>query len=78
MVLKLLLLMALVGGVWWTWRNKAARSHPPRPRQEALAERMVSCAHCAVHLPESESMMGGGRSYCSEAHRTAGPASPLP
>ena len=39
---------------------------------------MVVCAHCGVHLPKSDSIAGDGKSYCSEAHRQAGKASPQP
>jgi uncharacterized protein len=40
---------------------------PPRD-----AERMVSCARCGVHLPESEALESEGRRYCSEEHRRLG------
>lgn len=36
-------------------------------------ERMVVCAQCGVHLPESEGLNSGGNCYCSEAHRVLGP-----
>jgi uncharacterized protein len=42
------------------------------PRQDqSVAEDMVRCAHCGVHLPKSESIMAGGQFFCSAAHRDA-------
>jgi len=43
---------------------------PTTPTQEA----MVRCAHCGLHLPESDALSdGAGRVFCSPAHRQAGP-----
>lgn len=42
----------------------------PRPEVPAV-ERMVECAHCGLHVPESEAVMDGGRAFCGEAHRQA-------
>lgn len=36
-------------------------------------EQMVACAHCGLHVPESEGLQGGGRFYCSDEHRRLGP-----
>lgn len=33
------------------------------------AERMVACAHCGVHVPESECLRAGDAVYCSAEHR---------
>ena len=40
----------------------------------ARGEPMRQCAHCGVHLPASETLSGGGRDYCCDEHRDAGPA----
>lgn len=34
---------------------------------------MVRCAHCGVHLPQSEAYFDGKHTYCSEGHMKAGP-----
>lgn len=39
---------------------------PPRPA------RMVACALCGTHVPESEAVHAGERTYCCEAHRRSG------
>ena len=36
-------------------------------------EQMVACAHCGVHVPESEGLHVGGYFFCSDAHRRLGP-----
>jgi uncharacterized protein len=48
-------------------RSATTGSSPP-------LEGMVACAHCGVHLPASEALLAYGRSYCSAAHRDAGPS----
>lgn len=45
----------------------------PQPRR-IEAEPMVACAHCGVHVPESEGVTAGGHFYCSQEHRRLGPA----
>lgn len=39
-------------------------------------EDMVRCAECSVHLPKRESIMTGGKYFCSEAHRRANAGKP--
>lgn len=79
------LVMALAG--WLLWRNWQRQSRDPQGRNTALERRppppavrqggerwMVACAHCGVHLPRDEALADPhGRSYCSTAHRDAGP-----
>lgn len=47
--------------------TRAGRSDAPR------GELMVKCAHCGVHLPQSDAVSAGALHYCSGAHRDAGP-----
>lgn len=58
-------------------RHKADSGKPTQGSQTAQptkADRIEPCAHCGVHLPVSEALHDiGGRVYCSEAHRLAGP-----
>lgn len=43
------------------------------PKDDAPAvpevEKMVRCAQCGVHLPQSESLAVEGRFFCCAAHR---------
>lgn len=67
--MKFLLLLVLAGVLWWGW-SKRREASPPAVG-ERPAERMVTCAHCGVYLPESDALVAGEHCYCSEAHRSA-------
>jgi uncharacterized protein len=55
-------------------RGRNGASGPARDGQaDPAGERMVACAHCGVYLPASEALEAAGRSFCSAAHRDAGP-----
>ncbi len=74
-VLKLLLV--IVVGLW-LWYSPALRrlwrpGDKPRPPGANLPERMVRCAHCGIHLPESDAVRSPeGSLYCSASHRSRG------
>jgi uncharacterized protein len=77
---RLLILVVLVAIVAWmvmSRRRPKREVPPPKQPQRGAADapaRMLACAHCGVHLPLSESVSDAdGRSYCTEAHRLAGP-----
>ena len=83
----LLLLLVVVGGLaWLAWGRKrppakagdegASRRDGAPPPGPATPQSMLACAHCGVHLPAADALRdAGGRAYCSEAHRLAGPRS---
>lgn len=64
---RLLFLLAVVVVVYWLFRTY--RKQPPRDEVKAKSEDMVRCAQCAMHLPKSESISAGGKSFCCDAHR---------
>lgn len=71
-MMKYLLLIGIVMLVLWLARS----ARPTVPRQDGKSRRagdapvpMVSCAHCGLHLPESEALPGRGGHYCCEEHR---------
>lgn len=73
--MKYLLMFGLLAFVWWMWVKRHSpgdnkSSHRPDPPPE----KMLTCAYCAVHLPESEALIDGARIYCCEAHRVAAQA----
>lgn len=35
-------------------------------------ESMVRCAHCNIHLPRSEALLSGGKTWCSQEHAKLG------
>ncbi|OFZ68951.1 MAG: hypothetical protein A2V79_10885 [Betaproteobacteria bacterium RBG_16_56_24] len=74
---RLFLLLAIVAVVYLLIRSYRCRdtSFPYRknvPQQdEAVAEDMVRCAHCGVHLPKGESIRADGHFFCGAGHRDA-------
>lgn len=55
-------------------QGESARADEPRgaPKPTEKIEQMVACAHCGVHVPESEGVRSEGGFFCSEAHRRLG------
>lgn len=80
-VRNLLLFLLVLFGIWWIRRalNKPGAgsdsSRPPAAGGDGT-ERMVECAHCGIHVPETESLSSEGHHYCCAAHRLAGPRRP--
>jgi uncharacterized protein len=74
MILRLILLIAFIYGIYLLLRRAAAGGAPGKSGSApAPQEHMVSCAHCGVYLPQSDSVSAGERFYCGDAHRIAGP-----
>jgi uncharacterized protein len=77
---RLLILVVLVAVVAWmvmSRRRPDRKTKPPEAKRQTKTDepaRMLVCAHCGVHLPQSETVSDAeGRAYCTEAHRLAGP-----
>ena len=51
---------------------------PAPPAPPAVPQHIVSCAHCGLHLPQSEALPGLGGVFCSAAHRAAHEAGKTP
>jgi uncharacterized protein len=74
---KLLIFILVLIGIYLVRRalTKPPASRPPgEPAAPAAprVERMVECAHCGLHVPESEAISGEGLAhFCCEAHRKA-------
>lgn len=49
---------------------KSYRKNAP-PQDQPVAEDMVRCAHCGVHLPKGESILADGHFFCCAEHRDA-------
>ncbi|MDD3328093.1 MAG: PP0621 family protein [Zoogloea sp.] len=68
---------ALRGGLGQGGRKPAGdapEGAPATPRSEVQDfEQMVACAHCGLHVPESEGVRGGSSFYCCDEHRRLGP-----
>jgi uncharacterized protein len=37
-----------------------------------VAEQMVRCAHCGIHLPRSEALLSNGQTWCCAEHARLG------
>lgn len=67
--LVLLAVLVVAIGFWRSQRragsehNRAARAQPAPPQD------MVACARCGVHLPRTEALTSGQRSYCCADHQ---------
>lgn len=79
---KLLLWLAVIAVIYLGYKlvvvsqrrsERAARRDDDRATGALAGEPMRRCAHCGVHIPDSDAIVAGGRHYCSEAHRDAGP-----
>lgn len=70
--MKYLILLAVIGVIWWVWK-KSHEQLPPDPevRRDPDPEKMVVCAHCGVHLPESDALPDAPDFFCNAAHRDA-------
>ena len=79
---NLLIFILILIVVWWVRRAVQRLAEDSRERREQKAqraqsakqvpERMVSCEHCGLHVPESEGVRADGRFFCSDAHRRLG------
>jgi uncharacterized protein len=49
---------------------KSLAKHKPDSQQphSGASENMVRCAHCGIHLPQSEAVLIEGRTWCSPEH----------
>lgn len=70
-MMKYLLLLVLFAVLWWVWKKRAGLPPPGAGPDSPLPERMVRCAHCGVHLPESDGVVDGKDYFCNDAHRQA-------
>ena len=67
----LILFLLLLAGIYFARRLLARTGEGLRRRQSrpAASERMVACAHCGLHVPESEAVIVDGVGFCSAEHR---------
>lgn len=67
----LILLLAVLGGVWLWKRGRRleqSKQAPPKSSRREV-QPMLSCAVCGVHVPQTDAVKGQRGSYCSVAHR---------
>lgn len=81
--MKYLLIILVIGLVFFMLGFKRSRPGvkpppPAPPAPPAVPQHIVSCAHCGLHLPQSEALPGLGGVFCSAAHRAAHEAGKTP
>ncbi len=72
MGLRYLLLLLAVVGVALIGRHLLGRARHRPAAPPAEVTRMVRCACCGVHVPESEALRQGDDFFCSRKHLEAG------
>lgn len=83
--MKYLLVLAVVFVGVWMWRNNRINDQTtkrggssPSKGADATQQIMVSCAHCGLHLPQTEALAAPGADaahpmwFCSAEHRQLG------
>ena len=65
-LLAVLALLWLLRGATRRVPPPAQKTPPPAPPQQILA-----CAHCGVHLPQSEAVPAEALWFCGQPHRVA-------
>ena len=70
--MKYLLILVVLVIVWSVLKKRrGAPPSNPAARPDPVPEKMLVCAHCGVHMPESDALVVAGKAYCCEAHRSA-------
>lgn len=65
----LVVLLAILFGVWLWRRGQAQRQVQRTVRRPLPPQAMAACDRCGVHVPESTLVQGRAGRYCSVAHR---------
>lgn len=65
----LVVLLALLLGVWLWRRGRSVRARGGGRRAGAAPQPMIRCAHCGVHLPRDGAVTGHAGLYCSAEHQ---------
>ncbi len=73
---QLIRILILLAALWLVLHfvRRALRRHqrPDGDTSSPAPAHMVACALCGTHIPESEAVRVGNRTYCCEAHRRSG------
>lgn len=69
--MKYLLILLLVLVVIWAVKRGRGPQTPPPPANtdNSNPSEMITCAHCGIHLPKEEAVLGQKGLYCSTEHR---------
>ena len=68
--MKLLVLLAVVAGLWWLRRlAQAGRPRHPVQRVRPVPQPMLRCQVCGTQVPAAECLQDAGGAYCCVAHQ---------
>lgn len=71
-LIRLLVIVAIVWLAFVLFKRWLAGKNQPRSGPASRSqERMVKCAYCGVHVPESQALRSGDQTFCSPEHRDA-------
>lgn len=63
-----LILVILLGWIGFTLFKKLINPTESNKVSSDSGQKMVACAVCDTHIPESEAMIKNGKIYCSKEH----------
>lgn len=73
---KLLIFVLVMLAIYWIRRRLSApaskggeRAATGKAKRRGEPEKMLACAHCGVHVPESEGVRGEHDFFCCAEHR---------
>jgi uncharacterized protein len=69
MLVRLIVFVVLVSLLVFVYRKFTAAKQSNKPVANTTS--MKKCAHCGVHLPESESYQHDGLHFCGKEHQQA-------
>ncbi len=72
-LIRLIILALVIWLIYRMVRRMLAKPDNTKPASPSPGTNMVRCAHCGIHIPETEALFRDDRPYCSDAHREAGP-----
>jgi uncharacterized protein len=69
--MKYLFWLLVIALVWWAFTRARQSTTKETPPSATEPQEMARCAHCGVHLPQSDAVRGEKGLYCSTEHRSA-------
>jgi len=72
-LVRVVILVLVVSIVLWLLSARSRGRSDNGARKPRQPESFARCAHCGVHLPLNDAVVDRGMTFCSEAHRLAGP-----
>ena len=63
-----LILMMLLGWIGFTLFKKLINPTKSKKVSSDSGQKIVACAFCDTHIPESEAIIKNGKTYCSKEH----------